>query len=89
VRDQAGCYRWHPAGTSFIEHDRDLANTDDLVSFNYSSGITNGDPKPNAGKDSAPRIKINLRTGATIPSGCKTVAWRTARVWQLSRFVRR
>jgi hypothetical protein len=52
-------------------------------------GITNGNPKSNAGKDSAPRIKIDLCTGATVPSGCKTVAWRSARVGQLSRFVRR
>jgi hypothetical protein len=83
VRDQARCYRRHPAGTSFIEHDRELANADD------PDGITNGNPKSNSGKDSAPRIKIDLRTGATVPSGCKTVAWRSARVGQLSRFVRR
>jgi len=89
VRDQARCYRWHPAGTSFIEHGRDLANTYDLIAFNDSDGITNDNPKSNAGKNSAPRIKIDLRTGATVPSGCKTVAWRSARVGQLSRFVRR
>jgi hypothetical protein len=81
VRDQARCYRWHPAGTSFIEHDRDLANADD------PDGITNGNAKSNAGKDSAPRIKIDLRTGATVPSGGKT--WNSTRVGQLSRFVRR
>jgi hypothetical protein len=83
VRDQAGCYRWHPAGASFIEHDRELANAGD------PDGITNDDPKSNAGKTSAPRIKIDLRTGATVPSECKTVGWRSARVGQLSRFVRR
>ena len=68
MRDQARCYRWHPAGTNFIEHDRDLANADDLIAFNDSDGITNDDPKSNAGKNSAPRIKIDLRTGAKVPN---------------------
>jgi len=89
VRDQAGCYRWHPAGTSFIEHDRDLADAYELIALNDPDGITNDDPKSNAGKNSAPRIKIDLRTAATVPGGCKTVAWRSAGVGQLSRFVRR
>jgi hypothetical protein len=80
VRDQAGCYRWQPAGTSFIEHDRELANAED------HDGITNGNPKSNAGKDSAPRIKIDLRTGATVPSGCKT--WNSTRQGQFPRLVR-
>ena len=72
MRDQAGCYRWHPAGTTFIEHDRELANTGDLVAFNDSDGITSGDPKSNAGKDSASRIKIDLRTSAALSAGGKT-----------------
>jgi hypothetical protein len=80
VRDQARCYRWHPAGTSFIEHDRDLANADD------PDGITNGNAKSNAGKDSAPRIKIDLRTGATVPSGGKT--WNSTGQGQFPRLVR-
>jgi len=86
VRDQARCYRWHPAGTSFIEHDRDLANTYELIAFNDSDGITNDDPKSNAGKNSAPRIKIDLRTGATVPSGGKT--WNSTRQGQFPRLVR-
>jgi hypothetical protein len=86
VRDQAGCRRWQPAGTSFIEHDRDLANADDLIAFNDSDGITNGDPKSNARKNSAPQIKIDLRTGATVPSECKT--WNSTRLGQFPRFVR-
>ena len=81
MRDQAGCYRWHTAGTSFIEHDRELANAED------HDGITNGNPKSNAGEDSASRIKTDLRTGATLPGGDKTVTWRRTKLGQFPRFV--
>jgi hypothetical protein len=87
VRDQAGCHRWHTAGASFIEHDRELANPDDIAGDDPER-ITNGDPKSNTGEDSAPRIKTDLRTGATLSGGRKTGTWRRTKLRQFPRFVR-
>ena len=52
MRDQAGCDRWHTAGTSFIQHDRELANPDDVAGGD-SERITNGDPKSDTSQDPA------------------------------------
>ena len=84
MRDQAGYHRWHTAGTSFIQHDRELANPENVVAFSD----TNGNPKSNAGEDSASGIKTDLRTGATLPGGDKTVTWRRTKLGQFPRFVR-
>src|SRR6266567_7888567 len=69
VRDQAGRYRWHAPDTGFIEHDRELGKSDDVVAFNDPNGIANGNPESNTGEDSASRVKTDLRTGATLSGG--------------------
>src|SRR5438552_6736517 len=88
VRDQAGRYRWHSAGTSFIEHDCDLGKPDDVVTFNDPNGIANGNPKSNTGEDSGSRVKTDLRTGATLSHRGKTVPWSRTKLGQFPRFVR-
>src|SRR6266700_7519195 len=84
MRDQAGRYRWHAPDTGFIEHDRELGKPDDVVAFNDP----NGNPKSNTGQDSASRVKTDLRTGATLSGGGKTVSWSRTKLGQFSRFVR-
>ena len=63
-----------------------IASWQTLTTPNDSDGITSGDPKSNAGKDSASRIKIDLRTGATLSAGCKT--WNSTGLGQFPRPVR-
>jgi len=87
MRDQAGRYRWHSAGTSFIEHDCDLANTDDIIAPDHADGISNGNTKSNTGEDSASWIKTDLRTGAALSGGGKTT-WSSTRIGQFPDRIR-
>src|SRR5439155_19934192 len=80
VRDQAGRYRWHSASTSFIEHDCELGKPDDVVAFNDPNGIANGNPKSNTCQHSASSVKTDLRTGATLSGGGKTVPWNRTKL---------
>ena len=88
MRDPLGQQREYIAGASPAKHDCELANTDDIIASDDADGITNSNTKSNAGEDSAARIKTDLRAGATLSGGGKTVGWRGARVGQLPRFVR-
>src|SRR5207249_1663607 len=63
-------------------------NPGDLIAFVDADGITNGNAKSNAGEDSAPWVKTDLRAGAALSGGGKTATWGSARLGQFPRPVR-